>query len=76
MIFFLFNIDFSRRLYNIDETFRETYIDYQTYLNALQFWKQSESDEAPLRIREYAELVRELEEELAEILEDKESLQP
>lgn len=56
--------------YRDDETFRELYIDYQTYLDALQFWEQSDADEAPARLSEYAALVRELEEELTKILKE------
>ena len=56
------------RLYIEDETFKEIYIDYQTYLNALQFWIQADSDKGPARISEYAEFVNEMENELTEIL--------
>jgi hypothetical protein len=56
------------KFYEHDEKFREIYNDYQTYLNALQFWEQSSSDDAPARRSEYRELVGELEEELTGIL--------
>lgn len=56
------------KLYRNDETFREIYNDYLTYLDALQFWEQSDSDDAPARMSEYAELVSEVEEELKENL--------
>jgi hypothetical protein len=57
-----------KRLYREDETFRETYDDYLTYCKAYRFWTQSRSEEAPARQREYADLVRELEDELTQIL--------
>jgi hypothetical protein len=60
-------------LYKDDDTFREIYQDYQTYLNALQLWEQSSSDEAAARRSEYSELVGELEEEVTEILNKNES---
>jgi exonuclease V gamma subunit len=56
------------KFYRNDEKFREIYNDYQTYRDALQYWEQSDSDEASARMSEYANLVRELEEELTEIL--------
>ena len=54
--------------YKDDNTFKEIYEDYQTYLRALQFWERSSSNDAPVRWREYSELVSELEEELTQIL--------
>lgn len=56
------------RQYRDDETFRETYDDYLTYREAYRFWTQSCADDAPARQGEYAELVRELEDELMQIL--------
>ena len=56
------------RHYRDDETFRETYDDYLTYCEAYLFWARSRSEEAPTRQREYADLVRELEDELLQIL--------
>jgi hypothetical protein len=56
------------KLYKGDDTFREIYNDYQTYLNALQYWKQSSSDDAAARRSEYTQLVIELEEELMQTL--------
>jgi short-subunit dehydrogenase len=47
--------------------------DYQTYLDALQFWEQSSSDDAVARLSEYTQLVGELEEELMRILNKSES---
>ena len=54
--------------YKGDDTFRSIYKDYQTYLDALQFWEQSCSDDAAARRSEYTQLVGELEEELMQAL--------
>jgi len=56
--------------YHEDETFREIYDDYLTYLKAQRFWSQSGSDVAHLRQSEYAGLARELEEEWLDILNE------
>ena len=61
------------KLYKGDDTFRSIYEDYQTYLDALQFWEQSSSDDAAARRSEYTQLVGELEEELKQILNKSES---
>jgi len=63
------------RQYRDDETFRETYDDYLTYCEAYLFWARSRSEEAPTRQREYADLVRELEDELLQILKSPSSSQ-
>jgi hypothetical protein len=57
------------KLYKDDDTFRSIYKDYQTYLDALQFWEQSNAEDAPARQYEYSDLVHELEIELIEIIE-------
>lgn len=59
------------KYYQEDETFREIYEDYLTYLKAFQFWDQSDSDDSSVRRSEYEKLVRELEEELTDILVSK-----
>ena len=56
------------KLYKGDDTFRSVYKDYQTYLDALQFWEQSSSDDAAARRSEYTQLVGELEDELMRAL--------
>jgi hypothetical protein len=61
------------KLYKGDDTFRSIYRDYQTYLDALQFWEQSSSDDAAARRSEYTQLAGELEEELTQILNKSES---
>ena len=60
-------------MYKNDDTFRSIYEDYETYLDALQFWEQSSSDDAVARRSEYKQLVCELEEELTQILNKSES---
>lgn len=59
--------------YDTDDTFREIYNDYLSYYEAHQFWDNSRADEALTRREEYAELVRELEKELLQILNQKTS---
>ena len=54
--------------YKADETFRDIYNDYLTYLDAQRFWSHNATDVAPVRRREYAQLVSELEEELIQML--------
>jgi hypothetical protein len=54
--------------YKADETFRDIYNDYLTYLDAHRFWSHSAMDVAPARRREYAQLVSELEKELIQML--------
>jgi hypothetical protein len=59
------------KYYRDDETFREIYDDYLTYLEAFRFWNQSSAEDALVRGREYEKLVGELEEELTDILMNK-----
>ena len=59
------------KYYRDDETFREIYDDYLTYLKAFRFWNQSSAEDALVRGREYEKLVGELEEELTDILVNK-----
>ena len=54
--------------YKTDETFRDSYSDYLTYLDAHWFWSHESTDVAPDRRREYAQLVNELEAELIQML--------
>jgi len=61
------------KLYKGDDTFRSIYKDYQTYLDALEFWEQSSSNDAAARRSEYTQLLGELEEELTQILNKSES---
>jgi hypothetical protein len=59
---------YIEKRYKTDETFRDIYNDYLTYLDAQRFWSHKSTDVAPDRRREYAELVSELEEELIQML--------
>ena len=64
------------KFYKGDDTFRSIYKDYQTYLDALQFWEQSSLNDAAARRSEYTQLVGELEEELMQALNKSESWKP
>jgi len=59
---------FIEKRYKTDETFRDIYNDYLTYLDAHRFWSHNSTDVAPVRRREYAQLVSEIEEELIQML--------
>jgi hypothetical protein len=59
---------YIEKRYKVCETFRDIYNDYLTYLDAHRFWSQNAADVAPVRCREYAELVSELEEEVVQML--------
>jgi hypothetical protein len=59
---------YIEKRYKADETFRDIYNDYLTYLDAHRFWSQNSTDIAPVRRREYAQLVSELEKELMQML--------
>ncbi len=61
-----FKADIMRLLKERD-SFRILCEDYLQCRKALQYWNQSDAEEAPLRRREYESLLRELE---AEILEN------
>ncbi len=62
--------------YKADETFRDIYSDYLTYLDALRFWSRNSTDVAPVRRREYAQLVSELEKELIQTLKKGSDVRP
>jgi hypothetical protein len=59
---------YIEKRYTADETFRDIYSDYLTYLDAHWYWSHNTTDEAPVRCREYAQLVSELEKELILLL--------
>ena len=61
---------YIEKRYQADETFRDIYTDYLTYLDAHRFWSHNTTDVAPVRRREYAQLVSELEEELMQMLKE------
>ena len=62
--------------YKADETFRDIYNDYLTYLDAHRFWSHNSTDVAPVRRREYAQLVSELEKELIQTLKKGSDVRP
>ena len=57
-----------KRLYGESENFQEACEDFQRCTDALKYWDQSDSEEAPIRKKEYAELVYDLELEITQIL--------
>ena len=59
---------YIEKRYKTDETFRDIYSDYLTYVDAHRFWSHNSTDVAPVRSREYAQLVSELEKELIQML--------
>ena len=59
---------YIEKRYKTDETFRDIYNDYLAYLDAHRFWSHNSTDVAPVRHREYDELVSELEIELIQML--------
>lgn len=52
------------KLYLENYRFREIYQDYLECLEALEYWKISHSDEAPVIRSEYEDLVKEIENEI------------
>ena len=61
---------YIEKRYKADEVFRDIYNDYLTYLDANRFWSDNSTDVAPVRRREYAQLVSELEKELMQMLKE------
>ena len=59
---------YIEKRYKADETFRDIYNDYLTYLDAHRFWSHNSTEVAPVRSREYAQLVSEMEKELIQML--------
>ena len=59
---------YIEKRYKADEAFRDIYNDYLTYLDAYRFWSNKSTDVAPVRRREYDQLVSELEKELIQML--------
>jgi hypothetical protein len=60
--------DILRRMYIRNETFKSICNDYQKCAEAVEYWKRSNLEKAPLRADEYATLLMELEEEICEYL--------
>ena len=59
---------YIEKRYETDEIFREIYNDYLAYVAAHRFWSHNNTDVAPDRVREYANLVSELEKDLKQML--------
>ena len=62
--------DELRRMYRASESFQSTCHSYQKCSDALGYWSKSEHEEAPNRQREYSDLLRELEKDILQSLED------
>ena len=52
-----------------DPEFRAACEDYDACINALRYWSESKEPEAEIRMNEYNTLVRELEEEIIQVVE-------
>ena len=60
--------DTVKRLFKESETFQNVCEDYRRCAEALQHWRQSTSEEAPVRREEYAQLLRDLKAEIIQNL--------
>mgnify|MGYP006309089915 CR=1 FL=1 len=61
--------DDIKRLFRENENFHTLCEDYELCAEALKRWNESASKAAPARIREYAELLEDLESEIRKSLE-------
>jgi hypothetical protein len=59
-----------QRLFRDSPSFQSLCEDYRDCQAALQYWEQSTSGEAPALAGAYAQLLRELEQEVSQFLED------
>jgi len=62
--------DAVKRLFNKSETFQTVCEDYRKCAVALEHWKHSTSEEAPIRRAEYAALLQDLEGEILQSLDE------
>jgi hypothetical protein len=62
--------DALRQLYRTSESFQAICHSYQKCSEALGYWSKSEHEEAPTRQREYSELIKELELEIIQSLDE------
>ena len=62
--------DAIRRMYLKSNSFKSICHSYQKCSEAIQYWTQSERDEAPERQREYTALLHELEQEIMQSLKE------
>ncbi len=58
------------RLFRESESFQTVCDDYRRCVEALEYWNQSDSEEAPIRRDEYAALLVDLEAEILEHLSE------
>ena len=58
------------RLLQDRDSFRTLCRDYQECANALAYWKRTAAEEAPLRRKEYDELLKDLEQEIVDHLQE------
>ena len=63
-------VDTIKQLFKENETFQSVCEDYRRCAEALHHWNQSASDEAPARREEYATLLRDLEAEILQSLDE------
>jgi hypothetical protein len=63
--------DCVKRLFEENDNFRSVCEDYRNCAEAVQYWNQSESEEASVRREEYAAILRDLEGEILEFLGSK-----
>lgn len=63
-------MDKVKRLFGESETFQATCEDYVRCAEALRYWHQSDSEEAPARRKEYAALLKDLEAEILQNLNE------
>ena len=59
-----------KRLFRESDTFQTVCEDYRRCVEALRHWNQSASEEAPARREEYAALLRDLETEILQSLNE------
>lgn len=62
--------DKVKRLFRESETFQAVCEDYMRCVEALRYWNQSDSEEAPARREEYAALLKDLEAEILQNLDE------
>ena len=60
-----------RELFQQNPSFQSLCEDYRDCLAAWQYWRQADSAEAPALCQSYAEVYRELEQEVRQYLEEK-----
>ena len=58
-----------RRRWLCDEDFRSVCMDYEDATSGLRYWQTREAEEKDLMVREYAELMAELEAEILALLD-------